>query len=180
MSLYRKIAVPTPRLVLVAATLDLQQAELEDRSRFAAYLDAEIPVDWPPQYNDEASMRWVLDYLHAHPDHEGWTKWYFLLSRAGGHPTLVGNGGFTGAPSYDGTVEVGYSIVETHQRQGYAPEAVRGLTAWAFAHASVKRLIAHTLPDLRASIRVLEKCGFAFIGNGVEEGTIRYQLLPPR
>jgi RimJ/RimL family protein N-acetyltransferase len=118
--------------------------------------------------------------MREHPHDEGWTKWYFLLSRPGSRAVLIGNGGFTGAPSEDGTVEVGYSIVVTQQRQGYAPEAVRGLAAWAFAHPNVRRLVAHTLPDLRPSIRVLEKCGFALVGDGVEEGTIQFELLPPR
>jgi RimJ/RimL family protein N-acetyltransferase len=180
MSPYRRIAVPTSRLILVAVTLDVQHAEVDGREHFAARLDADVPPDWPPPLSDESSMHWVLDYLRAHPSDEGWTKWYFLLSRPGARAIVIGNGGFTGAPSEDGTVEVGYSIVETHQRQGYAPEAVRGLTAWAFAHANVKRLIAHTLPELRPSIRVLEKCGFTFVGDGTEAGTIRFELLPPR
>jgi len=180
MSHYRRISVSTSRLILVAVSFDLQEAELSDLDQFASRLDADIPPDWPPPLNDEASMHWVLDYMRAHPDHEGWTKWYFLLSRPNGRPILIGNGGFAGAPNDDGTVEVGYSIVETHQRQGYAPEAVRGLTTWALSHAKVTRLIAHTFPDLRPSIRVLEKCGFRFVGDGIEEGTIRFEWLPPR
>lgn len=180
MSPYRRIAVSTPRLILVAATLEVQHAELDDRALFASRLDVEVPFDWPPLYNDEPSMRWVIDYLNAHPHDDGWSKWYFLLSRPNGRAMLIGNGGFTGAPTDDGTIEVGYSIVESHQRQGYAPEAVRGLTSWAFAHGHVKRLIAHTLPELHPSIRVLEKCGFRFVGAGAEEGTIRYEWLPPR
>jgi RimJ/RimL family protein N-acetyltransferase len=179
MSQYHRISIPTSRLVLVAVTLDMQVAELEDRSRFATHLDADVPVDWPPPLNDEASMHWTLNYLREHPRDEGWAKWYFLLSRPGGRPILIGNGGFAGAPTDDGTVELGYSIMESYQRQGFAPEAVRGMIAWAFAHAHVTRLIAHTLPDLRPSIRVLEKCGFRFAGAGSEEGTIRYELLRP-
>lgn len=40
-------------------------------------------------------------------------------------------------------------------------------------------VIAHTLPDLRPSIRVMEKCGFVFAGHGpLEDGieTVRYEL----
>jgi [ribosomal protein S5]-alanine N-acetyltransferase len=44
----------------------------------------------------------------------------------------------------------------------------------------VTRVTAHTLPELRASIRVLEKCGFAFVGDGVEAGTIQFELIRPR
>src|SRR5262245_3924364 len=179
MSQYHRISIPTARLVLVAVTMDMQEAELGDRDRFASHLDADVPHDWPPPLTDEPSMHWTLNYLREHPHDEGWVKWYFLLSRPGARPLLIGNGGFAGAPSDDGTVELGYSIMESHQRQGFAPEAVRAMMTWAFTHAQVTRLIAHTLPDLRPSIRVLEKCGFRFVGAGNEEGTIRYEFLRP-
>ncbi|HJX83280.1 MAG TPA: GNAT family protein [Candidatus Angelobacter sp.] len=79
-------------------------------------------------------------------------------------------------PSPDGTAEVGYSIVPEFQRQGYAPEATKALIAWAFGHPQVTRVIAHTLPELQPSIRVMEKNGFTFTGAGEEPGTIRYDL----
>lgn len=180
MSTHPRIEVETDRLLLVAVTFELQRSELEDRLRFATALGAEVPADWPPPLSDEASMHWVIDHLNAHPNSDGWTKWYFLLRRPGARPLAIGNGGFTGVPSEDGVVEVGYSIVEAHQRSGYAPEAVRGLVAWAQSRAKLTRVIAHTLPELKPSIRVLEKCGFAFVGDGAEEGTIKFELLLPR
>jgi len=73
-------------------------------------------------------------------------------------------------------VEIGYSILEDHQNRGLAPEAVGELIDWAFSHENVHRIIAQTLPDLRPSIRVLEKRGFAFVGDGLEDGAILYQL----
>ena len=45
------------------------------------------------------------------------------------------------------------------QACGYATEASRRLIAWAFSHAEVDGVIAETMPDLRPSIRVMEKCG---------------------
>ena len=36
--------------------------------------------------------------------------------------------------------------------------------------------MAETLPELTASIRVLEKNGFRFAGPGSEDGVIRYEL----
>ncbi len=92
----------------------------------------------------------------------------------------MGCGGFKGKPTDDGTVEIGYSILEAHQRQGLAPEAVQELVRWAFSHEEVRRIGAHTLPELRPSIRVLEKCGFAFVGEGSENGAIWFELLRGR
>lgn len=51
---------------------------------------------------------------------------------------------------------------------------------WAFSRQEVRAVIVHTLPDLTPSIRVLEKCGFLFVGKGPpEEGTIRHEKGSP-
>src|SRR6476469_4442706 len=48
--------ITTERLELIASTLELARAEIEDRDRFAQLLDARVPVDWPPPLNDTDSM----------------------------------------------------------------------------------------------------------------------------
>jgi RimJ/RimL family protein N-acetyltransferase len=166
-------------LQLVAATLELARAELADPRRLAKLLGAHVPPSWPPPLNDEHSQRWTVDYLAANPDGVGWGPWYFL-HREHGELRAVGVGGFRGKPSSEGMVEIGYSIVPESHRFGFAPEAVRALVAWAFAHPSVARVTAQTLPELRPSIRVLEKCGFHSIGKGWEEGAIAFELTRPR
>lgn len=166
----------TERLLLVPANLELALAEGGDRKKFSELLDADIPADWPPPLNDEQSHQWVIRFFKANPRAVGWALWYFLLDRPGGRRVAIGNGGLKGLPSPDGTAEVGYSIIPEFQRQGYAPEATEALIAWTFGHPQVTRVIAHTLPELQPSIRVMEKCSFTFTGPGQEAGTIRYDL----
>lgn len=168
----------TERLQLVAVTLDLARAELADPLRLEKLLGAHVPPSWPPPLNDEHSLRWTIDQLTRHPEGVGWFAWYFL-HREHGALRLVGYGGFQGLPAADGTVEVGYSIVPECHRFGFAPEAVQALVTWAFAHPVVTRVLAHTLPALRPSIRVLEKCGFRPDEAGREEGTLRFVLERP-
>lgn len=170
------VELRTDRMWLVPGTAVLGRAELEDRSLFGRLLGARVPEEWPPPLNDEGSMTWFTEYLEASPEAVGWAAWYFLLKRTDGSSVVVGNGGFKGLPDTTGTVEIGYSILERHQRQGLAPEAVGALIGWAFSHDAVRRIIAQTLPDLRPSMRVLEKCGFSFVGQGLEEGAIMYEL----
>jgi len=170
----------TERMVLVAATADHLRAELEGRDRLAATLDAEVPASWPPPLNDESSLRFTLRSLENDPGAAGWIMWYFLIRGQDGNLTAIGCGGFAGKPAPDGTVEVGYSILESHQRRGLAGEAVRALAAWAFARPEVRRVIAQTMPDMTASQRVLEKCGFRFLGQGMEKGAILYELAGTR
>jgi len=169
----------TERLQLVAATLELARAELAGPRRLEKVLGAHVPPSWPPPLNDEHSLRWTIEALTEHPDAVGWFAWYFL-HREHGELRAIGVGGFRGKPSKEGEVEVGYSIVPEAHRFGFGPEAVRALVAWAFSHRDVSRVTAQTLPELRPSIRVLEKCGFTFTGPGSEQGTIAYALERPR
>lgn len=165
----------TERLQLVAVTLELARTELADPRRLEKLLHAHVPPSWPPPLNDGNTLGWTVARLTESPEAVGWYAWYFL-HREHAELRLIGMGGFTGRPTADGTVEVGYSIVPECHRFGFAPEAVRALTAWAFAHPEVTRVVAHTLPRLVPSIRVLEKCGFAAAGAGAEAGTLRFVL----
>src|SRR5262249_39611648 len=152
-SMSPRLELTTPRLTLIPVTLELIDAEIGDLALLSRLLGAEIPPDWPPPLNDENSMRWTRDHLAAHPDSGGWGTWYFLLRRGNARPILIGNGGFKGKFVAPGACEVGYSVMENHQRRGYASEVVRALVEWAFSHPEIERVVAHTLPELTPSIR---------------------------
>jgi RimJ/RimL family protein N-acetyltransferase len=170
------LRLSTTRLELVAATVQLAQAEINNLPTLAALLDVPRPASWPPPLNDEDSQRHFLASLQkAESGTAGWSLWFCVLRQP---RELVGNAGFKGSPK-DGFVEIGYSMLDAHQRNGYCTEAVRALLDWAFQHRSVETVVAHTLPGLIPSIRVMEKCGFVFAGDGpIEDGmqTIRYEL----
>ena len=172
--------VKTERLDLIAGTLDLARADIENRAEFARLLGARVPESWPPPLNDEESMAWSARFLNENRDGVGWGCWYFVLRRGPeGGRVAVGMGGFRGKPDADGTVEVGYSVLEEFQEVGYATEAVKGLLGWAFGDPAIRRVIAETYPDLTPSIRVLTKNGFVEIGAGSEPGVIRFELSRP-
>ena len=170
------LRLTTTRLELVAGTVALAKAEIDDLPVLARLLDVPLPAHWPPPLNDESSQKFFLGaLLNAAPRHAGWHLWYCVLREP---RALLGSAGFKGIPA-DGLVEIGYSILEEHQRNGYCTEAVRALIGWAFQHPEVNIIIAHTLPSLLPSIRVMEKCGLTFAGHGpLEDGmqTVRYEL----
>ena len=167
------LQIVTRRLELVAATVELAHAEMWDRPRFGVLLAARVPEEWPPPFNDEGSMRWLLQRLEIERNDAGWFAWYFVL-RGDGERVVIGNGGFKGAPS-GGSVEIGYSVLPQFQRRGYAFEAVQALTTWAFSHGSVERVIAETLPELEPSQQLLRKLGFRPL-EGTQPGVLRFQL----
>jgi RimJ/RimL family protein N-acetyltransferase len=81
---------------------------------------------------------------------------------------LIGMCGFTGPPDSDGAVEIAYSIAPAYQGKGYATEAAHALVAYANNDGRVRTIRAHTLPQVNASTRVLEKCGFKKTGEVVD------------
>jgi ribosomal-protein-alanine N-acetyltransferase len=164
----------TQRLILIGATEASLVAELQNRRRLSEVLNVAVPANWPPPLYDQPALNYTLTYLNENPDATDWIFWYILLRE----PQLMAIGitGFKGKPSDDGTVEVGYSVCEQFQKNGYASEAVAALITLAFSHGSVKRVIAETLPELTPSIRVMEKNGLTFVGQGSEAGVIRYEL----
>jgi RimJ/RimL family protein N-acetyltransferase len=167
----------TGRLDLVGCTADLLRAEGDDRNRFAQLLDARVPDEWPPDLYDDDARLWSLSQVESGPDVEGWLLYYMVVRpvQGLGERELVGIVGYKGPPKVDGTVELGYSVMEAHRRRGYASEAVAALVERAFAFPKVVRVIAETLPDLTASILVLKRNGFTLVGEGSDEGSIRFE-----
>jgi RimJ/RimL family protein N-acetyltransferase/uncharacterized damage-inducible protein DinB len=166
------MTLQTSRLRLIPATTDLIRADLAGPAALGAALGHETPSGWPPQYYDAPAMEATLAQLEKDPVGIGWALHYIV----GPDGRLAGIVGYKGRPGPDGTVEIGYSVMEEYQRQGIAAEAAGALVARAFGAPEVRRVIAETLPALLPSIRVLEKNGFRLIGEGSTPGVIRFEL----
>ncbi|MDH3592164.1 MAG: GNAT family N-acetyltransferase, partial [Planctomycetota bacterium] len=78
---------------------------------------------------------------------------------------VIGNVGFKGPPDEEGNVEIAYAIVRGFRRRGFATEAATAAVRFAFDHPAVRAIRAHTLPELNASTRVLDHCGFKLQGS---------------
>ena len=167
----------TERLVLLPATPALVRADLAGAPAFAAALGFGVPTEWPPAHHDEAALRWTLDALEQEGAPLGWHLHYVAALGAGGRPTsLVGAGGFKGPPDERGTVEIGYSVLPSMRRRGFATEAACALVRRAFETPAVTRVVAETLPELEASIGVLRKCGFQIAEDPSERTVVRYEI----
>lgn len=164
----------TDRLDLITATAQHILVAQQDMTKLGRLLGADVAGGWPPQYLDDEALAWNLNQLHRGPQHMGWCMRYIVLRRGpGDRPVVVGTAGFKGAP-VDGRVELGYGIVDEYRNRGFATETTRALVDWGFDCDDVVEIIAETMPELGASIRVLEKCGFVHSGDAAEPGAIRY------
>lgn len=171
----------TRRLDIQQADIKHLQADLKGKEALAEALDVLVPDNWPPDLYDEAAIKWTIDkHKSGEMGNDGFSLYYFLLrpEEEGDAFVLIGVGGYKGSP-VDGTVEIGYGILEQFRRRGFASEATAGLVKYAFSHRGVHTVIAETLPHLDPSIGVLIKNGFEFVGAGAEEGVIRYALKRP-
>ena len=79
-----------------------------------------------------------------------------------GHAGLHGRAGTNSLEDPAG-VEVGYTILEAHRRQGFAEEAARGLFAWAATQPGVKRGIVSIAPSNEPSLRFAAKLGMRYL-----------------
>jgi RimJ/RimL family protein N-acetyltransferase len=165
--------IETQRLILIPASVQSLRAEAaRDMDAFARLIGVERPQVWPPDLYDDEAVAFSLQALQGNPKPGPWTTYYFVLRAP---RVLVGAGGFVRPPDAKWSVELGYSVLAAHRRKGYASEATAALVARAFAEPKIRAVIAHTYPDLVASIGVLEKCGFRFAGSGAEEGVVCYR-----
>ena len=168
------LVIRTARLELVAATLEIVEADLHRRDELPALLRAEIGEGWPPPLCDVPAMEWLKRSLQNDPMLGGWSTWYWIQRRP---RVLIGLSGFKSRP-VNGAVELGYGCLDKFQRRGFATEVVTAMVSWAFANGA-ELVAAETLPELMASQGVLFKTGFSFVGEGLEPGVIRFERRRP-
>lgn len=144
------IQIETKRLTLVLQTREDVVEEIELMQ---------------PHERAELSAAWV-DLVQGSISADPWIHGFKIVLRTDGR--VIGRCGFKGPPGVHGDVEISYGIDPECQGKGYATEAARALTEYAFECGQVALVRAHTLPRPNASARVLTKCGFVFVGEVVD------------
>jgi ribosomal-protein-alanine N-acetyltransferase len=169
----------TPRLALIAITLEMIRAGFAKSPEFANLVNAELPPDWPPVDWDDHAYEYVVDKMTRYPNSHGWGRYIALKPTSGDRRILIGTCGATLPIELNDDPEIGYGILPAYQRRGYATEAVAALIEWIFSHPHVRSINAQTFPHLQPSLRVMAKNGFLFAGPGPgpEEGTVLYRKL---
>lgn len=152
------MTIRTTRLRLEPALYsDLLAVGLGD-AVLAETLGAAVAPDWAGHDAMDAIER-TRDRLADNPALAQWWM-HFIIHDADN--TLIGLGGFKGAPEH-GQVEIGYEIAPAYRLRGLATEAARGMVDHALADPRVEHVLAHTLPVDSASTTILQRLGLRFI-----------------
>lgn len=167
--------IVTPRLRLIAITPEMVNSEQSNDGRFGELIQCAIPTNWPPIDWEPHVFDFILTQFEKHPEQIGWHR-YVGFRYPDGSSGLIGALGAFSKDAAPAECEIGYTILPPFEGRGLATEATQALIDSLRDDPNLTSIIAHTFPSLTGSIRVMEKCGLTFEGDGEETGTIRYRL----
>ncbi|QCK85220.1 GNAT family N-acetyltransferase [Phreatobacter aquaticus] len=158
--------------VLETERLVLRAPRFEDARAIAAVADdrriAEMTANLPHPYAEKHAENWIANAWSG-PDHP------FLI-------TLKTNGAPIGATGFVmpelGDPEIGYWLATAHWGKGYATEAARAVVDHLFTQHGVAAVAASARVVNPGSRRVIEKCGFQWIGVGLMRSRLLASSVP--
>ncbi|WP_067485506.1 GNAT family N-acetyltransferase [Actinomadura hibisca] len=156
---------------------DLITDRLVLRSWTSGEADAVVAEGRLPHWAGDFPAEGDLVVAGLFADNPGWLGEYGhrqIIERDGG--LVVGSLGLFWPPS-GGELELGYGVVASRRGRGYAPEAVRVLTEFAFSAPGVHTVFANVELSNPASVRVLEKAGFR--RQSVDGDLARFRSVAP-
>ena len=157
--------IETKRLIITQFTMDMAQA---------VHL----------QSLDEDNRRFVPDEVFETVEDAADTVGFLMGVYENGdgplvYPVLLKDGTYIGyvqaVPFDDGTWEIGYHIGADYTKKGYATEAVKAFLPVILPKLGLSRIKGICLADNKASMKVMERCGFTkeFEGEGPYQGNQR-------
>lgn len=166
------VKVPSQRsIVIETERLTIRMLGRDDVTEFTRYRNIESVArfqDWPLPYTRDLAHELVdeLEVLNG-PTAGGWVQ----LAIDGGTGII---GDVAVWLDDDTTFAIlGYTLAPEHQGRGFAQEAVGAVVDWLFRRRRVHRIVATIDPRNLASARVLERCGFEYVGTARRSAFVR-------
>ncbi|MTI67653.1 MAG: GNAT family N-acetyltransferase [Firmicutes bacterium] len=150
--------------------LILRPFNMEDVSDVFILSQEESIHKWIPDqvYKDKHETKEVLNFLLAQ---------YKEIPTPNESPYVIGIVlketkeliGHIGLSPIEEDVEIGYAIGENSQGNGYATEAIKSITSWAFKNLRVSKILGIVDSNNKASWKALEKSDFDFVDESKRE-----------
>jgi RimJ/RimL family protein N-acetyltransferase len=150
--------IKTSRLTIKTFSLDMAQSVYEnsqddDTRRF-------VPDE---VYDSAEEARAAIEFLISRYDNDDGPFVYPIITNDGGK-----NIGYVQLCKLEeGTWEIGYHIAKQFTGKGYATEAVNAFLPAMAQKLNIKEIYGICLAENTASVRVLEKCGFVQVYQGL-------------
>lgn len=142
-------------------------------------LPIELDNNLNTKFKDIPECTEVLDVFLALYKKVGFVKPWIAYFMANDNDEIIGGGGFKGPPKKN-EVEISYGTFKNLEGQGMGTEICKQLVSLANQTDPSVKITARTLPENRASIRILEKNGFECVGTvyDEEDGSVLSWILP--
>jgi len=105
-------------------------------------------------------FRWMERQVESHKSHQ-MAQWTIVLKDT---KEVIGQGGLEPIEFNGREIELAYQFGNKHWGKGYASELAIACAAYGCESLNIHRYVAMSYPENTASVRVLEKVGFHFIG----------------
>jgi len=115
--------------------------------------------------DESGPLRWRVPQVKLNPSVNKWfVRWIVEKTSR----EIVGSISFHGPPDEAGMMEIGLGVHPDFQRLGFATEALTGMWSWVIDQPGVKTLRYTVAPDNLASVALIEKFGFACVGQQID------------
>lgn len=120
---------------------------------------------------EERVKQELLKYIAFYEAHPGLGTWAVEDKTT---RKVVGEVGL-GILAETGEIEAGYVLSKAYWGRGLGTKLLNGLLSHGFSRLKLSEVVAVSHPNNLASIRVLEKCGMAFVGEAFNYGIRVYK-----
>lgn len=149
--------VNTERLILVPFTLEICEEILQKNYSILKKFNLKIGENWPDEDFLECLPR-IVKNLQKVENPTGFESWMIIKKDS---KEIIGDIGFKGFNFLSNSCDLGYGIIESERRKGYAKEACLGLINWVLESDPTITITASTLLTNFASMELLKKLEFS-------------------
>jgi ribosomal-protein-alanine N-acetyltransferase len=156
----------TPHLALEHISADRLILLYEDPENSSVYEDRNYSNPHRELIDFPGPLRWRAPQVKENAELNKWFLRWLVLRDV---QEIVGSISFHGAPNDVGMVEIGLGVHTKFQGRGYAREALTGMWSWVVDQPGVEVLRYTVSATNVASMKLIEKFGFAHVGVQIDE-----------